>query len=759
MRKPIVLFMILAQVLLVLSVSPVYAKGGDTSTIVAQGIALGNEFTFEQVGYTGKALVGPYDSLNLFFSLPANMALAPGGSLSLQFNVTGASYLSEQVGDNWLGGTLLVYFNDELIDTIVLDTLGEDVSKVISIPASALTSSEADGRHHLQLFLSADLHCDITDTLLLVSKKSAFSLQFQTVTPLKDLSLLPQPIYQPDSILPSKSYIVVPDDPEDFELQAAMSVAAGLGSMTDGGLDLGLVTNNALPADARNSTNLIYVGLAKNFSDLQTADFPVAITGNGLALDSNNENDGVVQIVESPWSQANVIIFVGGNSQEGVVKAGQAFSAGKIIAVEKPDVSIISSTNPTGGNLAFSEDYTFADLGYETATMGLFGDNYLTYNFYVSPEQAVSTGAYIDLVIAHSELLNLDASAITVLLNDEVVGGVRMSEDSPQTIRIDLIPDVLRRGINRMEVITDIVPYFTCYSTDLLSTWVTLSNSSNIHLPISSQQIAAGEKNDLNDFPYMLLNDRNLSDLTFVMAKNDLVSLDFASKVAFYVGYKGNVPLVNMSVAYADSVSETLLDNNNLVIFGRATKLPIISQLGDSLPAPFAEGSDEAIQPEMLINYSVLPITSVGYLELATSPYNPDRVVLAVLGNKDDGIPMAAVALTSDQLVAQLAGNFAVLFSDQVVTTDTRLGQSVDGLIPDVPPGSTPVPATPVVPKPAPDTNFEGRPSWILPVFIGITLIILILLVFMLRRESKSHVAIEDDVLPIEEMDKTKKSG
>ena len=291
-----------------------------------------------------------------------------------------------------------------------------------------------------------------------------------------------------------------------------------------------------------------------------------------------------------------------------------------------------------------------------------------------------------------------------------------------------------------MEIITDMVPYFTCYSTELQSTWVTISNSSMLHLPVSVQRIEAGEKIDLKDFPYMLLNDRNLSDLAFLFAKNDPTSWDYAAKVAFYIGAKGNVPLVNLLVDYASDVPESILKNYNLFIFGRATSLPIISQLSGSLPAPFPYGSDEAIQPEMLINYSVLPITNVGYLELAESPYNSDKVILAVLGNSDAGIPMAGIALTQDELVSQLSGDFAILFSDQVITTDTRLGPGSGGLLPSAPTETVSNP-TPEVPDENATDNaqLESRPTWILPVFIGITIFVLILLVVMLRKETKSH--------------------
>lgn len=759
MRKLIVIFTILGQLLLLLGATPAYAYSVEANTFVAQDIQIGNNFTFEQLGFDNAVMVGPYDLLNIRFSLPANTALASGGYFSIKFAASGASYLGENVNantntntninENWLGGTLLVYFNNVLIDTIVLDTLGEEIAKDIDIPTTALLPDREDGRHELQLVLAADLHCDITDTILLISKDSGFSLQYQTVSPVKDLSLLPQPFYQPDSILPSKGYIVVPDNPEDYELQAAMNIAAGLGSMSEGRLDLSLVTNSALSPDIQSSNHLIYVGLASNFSNLQNADFPVAITTDGLNLDSANSEDGIIQIGESPWSPSFVAAFVGGNSETAVVKAAKAFSVGRIVAVEKPDVSFISSVNSPNNDALVAEDITFEDLGYETIRMGLFGDNYITYNFYASAEQAASTGAYIELVVAHSDLINRDATGITILLNDETIGGVRLEDESPETIQIKMIPDVLRRGINRLEIITDIVPYYTCYSTDLLSNWITISNTSRIHIPVSLQQIETGTKMDLNDFPYMLLNDRTLNDVAFVLAKDDPISWEYASKVAASIGAKGSVPLVNMSVAFADAVPDTILSNYNLLIFGRASNLPIISQLNDALPAPFSEGSDEAIQPEMLVNYSVLSTTDVGYLELTSSPYSTDKYVITILGNTDAGIPMASTALTTDDLVSQLSGNFAILYADQVVTTDTRLGISGNQVVQEstaVSGGSPTLDPEQDIPGTSDEElNIESRPAWILPVFIVITALILILLVVMLRRESKSRVAIEED--------------
>jgi len=750
MRKLIPAIILFAMLLLQVGITPAFANENSGKSLSAQEVQLANVFSFEQLGYSEKLLIGPFDATTLFFSLPANMKLTSGSSVFLKYALAWSGG-SETTSIEGVGGTLLVYFNDELIDTIILNS-DSPLEKEIIIPDEALKIVEPDGRNRLRLYLNADVNCryDNVHTTLLVSKNSQFNLEYEEVAPVADLSALPHPIYQPDSIVPNSALVVIPDMPEAFELQAALTAMAGLGSITNGDLLVSMVTAGQLNEEMVASKHLIFVGLAKNFPSLQVANLPIPLSGSGLALEQGHDEDGVVQIGTSPWSQSNVVLFVGGNSKEAVIKASQAFSTGKIVAVEKPDVSLISTVNPSTQDSVISEDMTFKDLGYESQTMGLFGETYLSYTFYTSPEQAASEGAYIDLVVSHSDLINYEGTGLSVRLNDEVVGGLQLSKETPATLQIKLTPGVIRRGINRLEIISDIIPFFTCYSTDLSSTWVTISETSKIHLPISDQKLSIGDNVNLREFPYMFLGHRNLSDLAFVLAPNDPVSWDYAARVAYYIGAKGSVPLVNLYATYADNIPDEILQKYNLITFGQASKLPFVSKINDLLPAPFKAGSDEAVQPSMQVNYSLLPDSSVGYLQLLPSPWNSDRVILAVLGNNLDGIPMAGTTLMQDDLVARLAGNFAVLYADQVVTTDTRLGVGNESIVGQLPVAVTVTSVPTLTAAPVTEVKIESRPSWILPVFGVVTVGIVGFLVLMLRKEVGSKMP-RSDIKPREE--------
>ena len=748
MRKFIPFLLILGMVFFGAFTTPARASEDSAMSIRLQASQLENTFSFQNLGYSEKLLTGPFDSTNLFFSLPANVKLAPGSSVFLKYALAWSGGSTDVPSNAGVSGTLLVYFNDELIDTIILSS-DSPLEREITIPEVALNAVDRDGRYRLRLFLNADVNCKYNNvhTTLLVSQNSLFNFQYAPVAPVTDLTLLPRPIYQPDSILPNSALVVIPDKPEAFELQAALTAIAGLGSITNGQLNVGLVTNSKLTPDLAASNQLIFVGMAKNLPILQIVNFPIAISPSGAALDKAHNADGVVEIGLSPWSQANIVLYVGGNTQEAVIKASQAFSTGDIIAVEKPDVSLIATVNPTSQETIAVEDQTFKDLGYESQTLGLFGENYFAYTFYASPEQATSTGAYIDLVVSHSDLIDYNSTGLTVLLNGQTIGGLQLSKETPITTQLKFVPGILRRGINRLEIVSNVTPYYSCYSTDLLSTWITVSNSSSIHLPISDQKLNLGDSANLRDFPYMFLENRNLSDLAFVLAPNDPGSWDYASRVAYYIGAKGSVPLVNLYATYGDNISDDVLQKHNLLAFGQASTLPFISKINDLLPAPFKSGSDEAVQPSMLVNYSLLPNTSVGYLQLLPSPWNPDHVILAVSGNTADGVPMAGATLTKDDLVARLAGNFAVLYTDQVVTTDTRLGMSKESIIAQLPVAVTVTPTPEPIARPASTAQIESRPSWILPVFGVVTVCIVGFLMFMLRRELGARMSHSDSKL------------
>lgn len=753
--KKIFLFILVVGQLLVMfggGVSPVYA---DYSNQISTTDSI---FTFKELGYSERLMIGPYDSVRLFFSLPPTWKLETAATISLRFSFAGGNNSSGVTGQGTIiGGVLSVVFNNVIVDTIVLDQNGP-FAREISIPAEALKPVSNDGRNVLALVFDASVDCDRLDvkSTLIVSSASEIDLQHTTVAPSVDLANFPVPIYQPQALIPTTTALVIPDEPTIGEIQSALAVMAGLGSITNGELNVQLVTANKLTTDIRNSSNLVFVGLASKFSDLQNIVLPVSVANGKLDLIGLKEGDGLVQIALSPWNQANILLIVSGNDDEGVIKAGQALGSAPIVTSGRPDISVISSISPLSSGEVVLEDRTFSDLGYDNQAIGGTNGQYLSYDFFASSEQTFSTDAYIDLVISHSKLLNFDRSSVTVILNSNVIGSLQFSDQSEQveTTRIKVLSGILRRGNNKLEIVSDLVPNNDCAAPNSSNTTLTIGQSSLVHLPSSGQLGDTAKNLYLNNFPFMFVTDKNLADLAFVIPSNDSTSWDYAAQIAYFIGSKGNAPVADFKVVFGDDVPDDVRENRNLIVVGRASTLPIISDLNEALPAPFESGKDEAIQPAMLVNYRLLPNISVGYIQLLSSPWNPERAILTVMGNTEQGIPMAGRILVQDDLINQLNGNFSILYGDQILTTDTRLGPTTGGIAGQLPVVVTSIPPVTLTSLPAGINEIQGRAGWLLPVLVISTIIIVLLIVILVVRNSITSVASKPKKETIEESDK-----
>lgn len=746
MGKLTKLFLLVTQVFLLLGgrVSAVAAQKFETNRNFLPVAQVDTAFTFKELGYEEKIMVGPYDLAIIPFSVPPTWQLT-SGTITLRFTTGGTFSGASLNSAGWIGGSIFVYFNEVLVDTVLLDQAGE-VTREIQIPASALEPVTDDGRHILNLLFDATFTCDYEDfqETLIISSNSELNLQYQTKAPSVDLATFPLPLYQPNSPLKTNITLVVPDRPSVNELQAALTVSAGLGFLASDELEINLVALSDLSEDTLRSNNLIFVGLPSKMPILQNVAFPFPITDEGVGIDGSTPEDGIIQIAQSPWNASNVVFSLSGNTDVGVVKAAQAIGTGVIVPSGRQDFSVISQVNPET-RVSILENRTLGDLGYENETMSGILGQFLTYYFYASPEQASSSGAYIDLVTSHSGLLDYEKSGIMLLLNDEVIGSIRYDKDSEQaaTTRLKILPQVLNQGINRLEIIGDLKPVYDCYSTDIQDTWVTISESTLIHLPKNSQEINTGKNLDLQNYIYTFPTSENLSGLAFILAPNDSKSWDQASKLANYFGQNGRVTVVDLRASYGDDVPEEILNERNLIIVGRASNLPIIEQLNDSLPAPFEPGSDEALQPAMLVNYRLLSESSVGYIQLIPSPWNPDLAILAVMGNTEDGISFAGKALTDDTLLAELRGNFSILYDDQILSVDTRLLGPGSGSAASI----FPTPGVAVPPTSVPnlfsEKESEGgvQMQWILPTVVISTILILIIGALFLWRERAGRLS------------------
>jgi hypothetical protein len=624
-----------------------------------------------QLGVGEQSLRGPFDAAQLDFSLPATWQLDDGAQLQLNL----ATFFAGQAGADAagqpsgaarsFGGTLQVVVNDVRVGTVLLDHIGE---RTVSVPISmdALTAPRRDDRYRLSLLLDTAEQCGLEQyTNLIIRSSSALVLPHRIVAPPTALAELPRPIVQ-RSFTPDAATIVTPDQPSAGELQAALAIAAGLGRMTDSSFELALRPVSRLTDNLRATTHLIVVGAADRL--------PLADRLDPQPLTDDDGDDGVVQMVLSPWNTANVALIATGRNDAAVIKAAQAISTGALRGAEQPDRAIVAGIQPATNASATGVDRTFAALGYDVQQMYGQGAQYAAYSFELPAGQVITEAAYLDLAYVHTALLDYDQSGMTVSLNGEPIASVRLDDQSTRlsSTRIDLPNSALRSGSNTLVIRGDLLPRAICTDPRGNGLWLTIRPESSLHLPLSAapSQTAALAL-DLKHYPLPLTASPNLQRVAFVVPADDPVAWDVAMQIAVDLGRQSPGALADLAVV-SGVVPEQLRRERDLVLVGRPSALPLIAELSAALPAPFAAGSDLAADPPTQVIYRRASDASVGYIELLAAPWDAQRSVLAALGSTDEGLRWAGAALTMPERRSRLSGNLAVVDDDQIEAIDTR---------------------------------------------------------------------------------------
>ncbi|HRQ23533.1 MAG TPA: cellulose biosynthesis cyclic di-GMP-binding regulatory protein BcsB, partial [Anaerolineales bacterium] len=192
-------------------------------------------FSLDDLRPGDRNMIGPFDSVTYFFSLPPNWKLSTGGAFELRYDVLIQGFDLDRVGaDRIIGANLTVQLNDVIIANITTRGTGSYVEQ-ISIPTDALVSPRADGRHRLVITLDAQLSCQYElNAYATIHSSSFFDLSFEEESPQLDFARFPAPFYLVNSIAPDGVIMVMPDNPDPMELQAVMNVAAGFGALISG---------------------------------------------------------------------------------------------------------------------------------------------------------------------------------------------------------------------------------------------------------------------------------------------------------------------------------------------------------------------------------------------------------------------------------------------------------------------------------------------------------------------------------------------
>lgn len=707
---------------------------------------------FDMIGQNDILLRGPYATTNARFGLPANWAFQQGGSLELIITANVISDSAQTVPDGkFIGATLSVTFDKTQVATIPL-LEGSNLSYDVPIPATALRSPYSDGRHLLSLFLDAGYDCNDSTrhTSIVISSASHFLIPYTEQTPSVDLTNLPRPIFQRDSIFPINSTVVVPDAPTAQEMQAALTVTSSFGRMSSGQMNVSLVPMSQLTPEMKTQSQLIFVGKSSTLSLLQGVALPSPIQSNKFAAQDMHPNDGILQMAVSPWNTGRALLVVGGNSDAGVVKAAQALSNENVQTIGNHDLALVADVAPLTApqaNSAIPRDTrTFAELGYGILTMNGVGQTDTFVRFTIPPGYTATEDSYLDMTFNHSGLLDFSRSGLTVFMNGNLIGSVLLSEQTASTTtqRIKIPVSSLNTGTNELQFETDLAPLSQCSLIDFGNLWLSVLPESVLHLPLQPATAGATSLRDLSSFPYPFASDPTLSNLGFILPKGDPSAWNAAAQIASQLGRQSPGALFNIGVAFDGAIPDDIRNNRDLIVIGLPSETKLLADINDSLPAPFEKGTNVAVIKGQQVSYRFPTDTNLGYLELLNSPWNADRMILAVVGSTPAGVMQAETALTNPSLRNRLKGNFVLVNGQTLSVADTRTGLGLAGIGDAAnvsPQASVANAATPAAQQGTASTVFSSDTGWIPLVVGGLLLMIVVVAIIaaVTRRRVVTH--------------------
>ena len=525
------------------------------------------DYTLSELGFEDELISGPFGSASYPLGLPPNWELLDGVNLTLHLTTLRLETNTTQPTNP----ILEVLFNNVLISTVVLQS-GEEQFLELPIPPTALAAREPDDRHELKLRIDDNNDCQEFHKLL-VHADSLITLPHSIVSPLIDFQFFPSPFYH-KSFLPETAVIVIPDQPTTTNLQAAFTVAAGLGELSRNNMSILLMPMAQVTTAVRETDTLIFVGLPDTLPLLNEVAWPAPLNDGQFAIAEARTDDGILQLTVSPWNPATAVLLVTGQSDEGLLKAAQAVSHGTIRPGPRPDVAIITSIEPF---LPSASDPTISnrrlsDLGYLDLELKGRGRQNAEFEFTIPSGYIIGDEAYIDLIFSHSSLLNLEQSGLVVRLNNRSIGSARFDDDDSTNLkqtRIILPRSTVHTGVNHLHVRAELTPLSRCTDPNFDSAWLTLWADSRLSL--SLLPITGGVRPTLNldNFPFPFDNQLTLRDVTIVVPADDPAAWNTAAQVAFNLGDRSDSPIVLLQTAFADEFNEETRQNEHLIVVGQ----------------------------------------------------------------------------------------------------------------------------------------------------------------------------------------------
>ncbi|MEA5596660.1 cellulose biosynthesis cyclic di-GMP-binding regulatory protein BcsB [Rivularia sp. UHCC 0363] len=496
-----------------------------------------------------------------------------------------------------------------------------------------------------------------------------------------NFSNYPYPFFDNLNLETNRITYLKPQKTSKSWLEGAARLQASLGRQADfRPIETNLVSSLA---DVSANERLVIIGTPSEQPALADLNLPRKIVSSQI-LDSNqnpiSEDTGVLILTTTKNTKVPVLIATG-NGAVGVAKATQflaqpdlrKMSTGQVVLVNKVEDSPTPGDREWSRFLPEANNFQLSDIKTE-----FNGDAFKDFSvrgsaappieidFRALPDDRFVRGSSMNLVYSYGPQMNPRTSAVEVLLDGVFIGGARLDSDQGETrknLKVDL-PAKLVQPDSKIQVFFRMNPKEPFDKANCISppdqqltgtvhadTSFDLKRENSVQLPdlkLMQYGFPFAAPQDLSKTAIVLPQEPNATDV--------LTMLAFSERL----GRLSSADSVKLDVYTSDTLPEEVRKSENLVGIGMRERFPfpeVFKSPGFNLNQSFLRGSARASVQA--------PQDKQGMIKQILSPWNGDRVVLALTAQTETGLERVGEVLSKDPWFFQLKKDTVLISSDK----------------------------------------------------------------------------------------------
>lgn len=510
-------------------------------------------------------------------------------------------------------------------------------------------------------------------TEVMPNSKLIFSFQPQPI-PL-DLSRYPYPFYDALSLDGAAIAYLQPSKPDSHWLTAAAQFQAGLGRWADfRPIDTQLVkTLESVQSQQR----LVVIGTPQDQPALKSLNLPYKLAGQQWVDGDKTalpEDVGLVMLTTIAEGQVPVLVITG-NGKAGVAKAvqfllqpdQQQLGTGAAVLVDQLADVPAPANRAWPRYLPVADTFQLQDLQApnrkpwpDTTVRGAHAAP-IEFDFRALPDDRWQRGSTMTLSYSHSPQINPRLSTLEVRLDGAPIGGQRLTDENGadrRTFTVNLPADLVKSN-SKIQVAFNLVPkeLGECGKLTDQQLWGTLH--SDTKFAVKRQQSAKLPDLQLLQAGYPFAAPQDLSTTAIALPENPTTAEVLTLlQVSERLGRLSQSQTVKLQVYASHNLPDATRTNANLIGIGSRDRFPFPEvfqpggfQLGQFLTRRTAQTQIQTVSD------------TGGVVKQVVSPWNGDRVVLALTAQNDVGLQKVRDVFKNDALFFQLKADTVVVNS------------------------------------------------------------------------------------------------